>query len=108
MGKTEVHPAIEPADLPTILHALSDPMRLEMVRQLACCGDAGEMSCGQISLPISKSTASHHFKLLLEAGVVGERGEGTRKYLHLRRDAVEARYPGLLDSVLNAIATPAR
>jgi DNA-binding transcriptional ArsR family regulator len=85
-----------------VLQALADPVRLEIVRQLAGCPDAGELSCGQISIPVTKSTASHHIKTLFEAGIVAEREEGRRKYLHLRRDELEARFPGLLDSVLRA------
>ena len=87
-----------------IIQALADPVRLEIVRQLAGCASEGELTCGSVSVPVSKSTASHHFKTLLEAGVIAERAEGTRKYLHLRRDDLERRFPGLIDSVLRATA----
>jgi DNA-binding transcriptional ArsR family regulator len=86
----------------TVLQALADPVRLEIVRQLAACPHEGELRCGAIELPVTKSTASHHFKTLLAAGIVAERGEGTRKYFHLRRDELEARFPGLVESVLRA------
>ena len=86
----------------TVLQALSDPVRLEIVRQLAGCSADGELSCGAIPLPVTKSTASHHFKTLLDAGVIAERSQGTRKYLHLRRDELDRRFPGLIDSVLQA------
>ena len=85
-----------------ILQALADPVRLEIVRQLAGCSADGELSCGAIPLPVTKSTASHHFKTLLDAGVIAERSQGTRKYLHLRRDELDRRFPGLIDSVLQA------
>jgi DNA-binding transcriptional ArsR family regulator len=85
-----------------ILQALADPIRLEIVRQLAACPDASELTCGSITLPITKSTASHHFRTLLDAGVIAERCQGTRKFLHLRREELDARFPGLLDSVLRA------
>jgi DNA-binding transcriptional ArsR family regulator len=94
-------PDLADVDVVTVLHALSDPVRLEIVRQLARC-DAGELSCGQMDLPVTKSTTTHHLKTLRCAGVIGGREEGTRKYLHLRRDELEARFPGLLDSVLRA------
>ena len=87
-----------------ILQALADPVRLEIVQQLAGCGAGGELGCGAIEIPVTKSTASHHFKTLLAAGLIAERGEGTRKYLHLRRDELDQRFPGLLDSVLRATA----
>ena len=85
-----------------ILQALADPVRLEIVRRLAGCSADGELSCGAIPLPVTKSTASHHFKTLLDAGVIAERSQGTRKYLHLRRDELDRRFPGLIGSVLQA------
>ena len=89
-------------DVVTVLHALSDPVRLEIVRQLAGCGTGGEMTCGQIEVPVGKSTASHHLKVLAAAGITADREQGTRKYVHLRRDELEQRFPGLIDSVLCA------
>ena len=99
--------ADDPRDLAAValidvLPALSDPVRLEMVRQLGRCDPTGELGCGQIEVPVSKSTASHHLKALSCAGVIAQREEGTRKYVRLRRDELEARFPGLLDSVLRA------
>ena len=87
-----------------VLQALSDPVRLEIVRQLAGCIGDGELRCGAIELPVTKSTASHHFKTLLAAGIIGERQQGTRKLMHLRRAELEERFPGLIDSVLRATA----
>jgi DNA-binding transcriptional ArsR family regulator len=85
-----------------IIQALADPVRLEIVRQLAGCVNNGEMTCGQVTIPVSKSTASHHFKTLLDAGLIAERSQGTRKFLHLRREEVDREFPNLLDSVLSA------
>ena len=87
-----------------IIQALADPVRLEIVRQLAGCPSEGELTCGSVMLPVSKSTASHHFKALLDAGVIAERSQGTRKYLHLRRDELDRQFPNLIDSVLRATA----
>jgi DNA-binding transcriptional ArsR family regulator len=87
-----------------IIQALADPVRLEIVRQLAGCPSEGELTCGSVMLPVSKSTASHHFKALLDAGVIAERCQGTRKYLHLRRDELDRQFPNLIDSVLRATA----
>jgi len=89
-------------DLVTVLHALADPVRIEIVRQLAGCGPTGELSCGQIRLPVTKSTASHHLKTLSCAGITSEREEGTRKFVRLRRAELEERFPGLMASVLGA------
>src|SRR6266581_4459500 len=65
----------------TVLHALSDPVRLDIVRQLAGCTGGSELKCGQLELPVTKSTASHHFKTLYEAGIVSAREQGTSKYI---------------------------
>jgi DNA-binding transcriptional ArsR family regulator len=85
-------------DTVTVLHALADPVRLEMVRQLANC--ESELSCGQIEVPVTKSTATHHLKVLCGAGLTAEREQGTRKFVRLRCAEVEERFPGLLASVL--------
>jgi len=95
------HPALDEIDLPSLLHALSDPMRLEIVRSLFCSAQ-GELACKEIVLPVSKATASHHFKVLREAGVIEQHDEGTRRISNLRSDDLERRFPGLLDSVLRA------
>jgi DNA-binding transcriptional ArsR family regulator len=99
--------ALESVDLATVdgltvLQALSDQVRLGIVRQLAGCSGEGELRCGQIEVPVTKSTASHHFKILFAAGIVAERAQGTSKYMRLRRAELDDRFPGLLDSVLRA------
>ncbi len=88
-----------------VLHAFADPVRLELLHVLDEAD--GAVACGQIPLPVSKATASHHFKVLREAGVVWAREVGTRRYYSLRRDDLEARFPGLLESVLHAGAEAA-
>ena len=60
-----------PADLVTVLQALSDPVRLEIVRQLAGCEESAGLPCGKIELEVTKSTASHHLKTLRNAGITG-------------------------------------
>ena len=76
-------------------------MRLEIVRSLFCA-QQGELACKEIELPVSKATASHHFKVLREAGVIAQHDEGTRRISRLRMDDLERRFPGLLGSVLRA------
>jgi DNA-binding transcriptional ArsR family regulator len=97
------HPAAEDLQLTDVLHALSDPIRLQIVQRLDQA--AGTLACVDIRLPVSKSTGSHHYKVLREAGVVNCREEGTRRYYAVRRDDLEARFPGLLDTVLRAATT---
>jgi DNA-binding transcriptional ArsR family regulator len=87
-------------DVLTVLQALADPVRLDIVRQLAGCPRSGELKCGELELPVTKSTGSHHLKVLARAGITVEREVGTSKYLSLRREELDRRFPGLLDSVL--------
>jgi DNA-binding transcriptional ArsR family regulator len=95
-------PDLATIDIATVLQALSDPVRLEIVRQLAGCEGGGELTCGQLELPVGKSTCSHHLKTLSGAGVIAEREQGTRKYLRLRRADLDRRFPGLIELVLRA------
>ena len=92
---------LDEIEVGTVLQALSDPVRLDIVRQLAGCRE-GEMTCGEIEIPVTKSTGSHHLKTLFEAGVTAEREEGTRKHVSLRREDLNRRFPGLIDAVLRA------
>ena len=93
------HPLRAELELPSVLHALSDPARLEIVRRLA---DGDEPSCGMFELGLSKATLSHHFRVLREAGLVRTRLDGRKRLLSLRSDDLDARFPGLLDAVLTA------
>jgi DNA-binding transcriptional ArsR family regulator len=90
------HPAIEALDLATIMRALGEPVRLDVVRLLS---DGRPRLCAEISdaLGLADSTSSYHLRLLREAGLTRARAEGTRRLISLRRDDVEARFPGLID-----------
>ena len=92
-------PAAGELELATVLHALSDPVRLQIVEELAT---GGEQACGAVPLPVSASTRSHHFKILREAGVTVTRTAGTTRLVSLRRADLERRFPGLLDAVLRS------
>jgi DNA-binding transcriptional ArsR family regulator len=91
-------------DLATVLHALSDPVRLEIVRDLYGC--EAERACGSFEAPVSKSTLTHHFRVLREAGLISQRQCGTSRLTSLRAEDLEARFPGLLAPVA-AAARPA-
>jgi DNA-binding transcriptional ArsR family regulator len=95
-------PDLATVDGMSVLQALSDPVRLEIVRQLARCEESGELRCGEIQVTVTKSTASHHFKTLLGAGIIAEREAGRCKHFHLRRAELDQRFPGLIESVLQA------
>lgn len=101
-GRSLEHPRREAIRLEDVLHALSDPMRLRVVRTLA--EESAELSCSVFDLPVSKSTTTHHFRVLRECGVINQIYRGTAKMNGLRREDLDALFPGLLDSVLGAAA----
>jgi DNA-binding transcriptional ArsR family regulator len=92
------HPVRDQIEIPAVLHALSDPQRLQIVRRLAAAD--GPIQCRGMELGVSKSTATHHFRVLREAGVITQERLGTSKLNTLRRNDLDARFPGLLDAVL--------
>lgn len=93
------HPDQKDISLAGVLYALGDPVRLEIVKRLA---REGELTCGALDMPVAKSTLSHHFKLLRESGVLQCRKEGTQHINSLRRADLDARFPGLLDTILQS------
>jgi DNA-binding transcriptional ArsR family regulator len=94
------HPLRAEIELGAVLHALSDPVRLRIVAALAT--EDGAHTCSSFDVPVSKSTCTHHFKVLREAGVIHQRQEGTTRLNTLRREDLEARFPGLVATILQA------
>ncbi|MEU9286082.1 helix-turn-helix transcriptional regulator [Streptomyces sp. NPDC048275] len=94
------HPPRAEIRLESVLHALSDPVRLRIVRELAADGD--ELTCSRFDLPVTKSTTTHHFRVLRESGVIRQVYRGTAKMNALRKGDLDHVFPGLLDSVLAA------
>ena len=90
------HPVASALDLATIMRTVGDPLRLDIVRLLA---DDRPRACSEVSdvmgLPVS--TCSYHLRLLREAGVTRTRAEGTQRFISLRRDDLEDRFPGLVE-----------
>jgi DNA-binding transcriptional ArsR family regulator len=87
--------------LEQVLAALSDPIRMQIVRTLLDEDEDGR-ACGTFGLPVSKSTASHHFKVLREAGLIDQELVGRSRLTRLRRDEIDRSYPGLLDLITRA------
>ena len=92
------HPAVETLEMTAILHALSDPVRLQIARELAAADTV--RSCGSFDVPVSKSTCTHHFRVMRESGLIEQWAEGTARMTRLRRADIDARFPGLLDAIL--------
>ncbi len=91
------HPPLQDLTLERVLYALSDPVRLEIVR---CLAGVPEATCGELDGGRPKSSMSHHFRVLRDAGLVHSRSVGTTHMNSLRRDELESRFPGLLASIL--------
>jgi DNA-binding transcriptional ArsR family regulator len=100
-----LHPDRDALVFTVVLAALSDPLRLAIVAELAA---GGERPCSAFDLPVSKSTQSWHFRTLREAGVIRQRDEGTRRLNSLRTEDLEARFPGLLALAVREGVRPAR
>ena len=102
-----IEPTAAEFELPRVLAALADPHRLAAVRFVA---RHGESWCSQViqeaGLGTSKSTFSHHLRILREAGLITKRIEGAKGYMSLRQDDLDARFPGLIGLILSADAEP--
>lgn len=91
------HPGIEEIAIARVLFALSEPLRLNMVRMLV---EKGEVDSIDLGPDLPRSTLTHHTSLLRESGVVFVRAEGRKCMIKLRDEDLEARFPGLLGTVL--------
>jgi DNA-binding transcriptional ArsR family regulator len=96
------HPRLDQVELTDVMHALSDPARIEIVRCLAAA--RRPLTCNEISLDRPKSSMSHHFKILREAGLLETRAQGKEHYNVLRAPELETRFPGLLKTVLRLVS----
>jgi len=94
------HPSIEQLNLATVLNALSDPIRLNIVKNLSI---NQETTCSGCNIQMSKSTLSHHFKVLRESGIVQVRIDGKQRFLSIRYDDLEAKFPNLIDTIIKNI-----
>ncbi|WP_217240158.1 helix-turn-helix transcriptional regulator [Streptomyces sp. AC555_RSS877] len=92
-------PAVEDLRLEAVLGALSDPLRLGVVRKLLLESERFDHPCGWFGLDRPKSSLTHHFKALRVAGITRQRQYGLERRSHVRVDDLNARFPGLLDLV---------
>ncbi|WP_213816964.1 helix-turn-helix transcriptional regulator [Glaciihabitans sp. dw_435] len=97
-------PDIGDIQLIDVLHALADPARLSVVQRLAD-NEFHPCSVEEYDVNVHKSTLSYHFKTLREAGITETRVSGRTSAVRLRRDDLNARFPGLIDTVITASAT---
>jgi DNA-binding transcriptional ArsR family regulator len=92
-------PSLDDIELDTVLSALADPHRRRVIVELARAEDAAERSCVSFQLPLAKSTKTHHWRVLREAGLIHQRDAGNGTHVRLRRADIEQRFPGLLDTI---------
>ena len=108
MSRALLHPTRDQIELPMVLDCLSDPTRLAIVYNLARYDRAAtDMRCGDFAVFGGKSNLAYHFARLREAGLIQTRIAGTTRYIKLRREDLDARFPGLIDAVLAAAARDA-
>ncbi|MCK1337921.1 helix-turn-helix transcriptional regulator [Bradyrhizobium sp. 38] len=108
MSRTPPHPTREQIELPMVLDCLSDPIRLAIVYQLAQQqGVSSELCCGDFNALGGKSNLAYHFAKLRESGLMQTRVAGTNRFMRLRREDLDARFPGLLDAVVKSAAKDA-
>jgi DNA-binding transcriptional ArsR family regulator len=99
------HPGLDGITLVTVLHALSDPVRLEVVHAL---GTVAELPCSDLhgTGGVTAATLSHHLRVLREAGISRTRLDGKHRFISLRHGDLEERFPGMITAVLAAAADP--
>ena len=103
MARPFNHPAVRDISIDNVLHALSDPMRREIIRKLM----AGEsMSCVGACSTLPPSTISFHHKILREAGLIRSEKKGVEVINTLRRHDIDMRFPGLLDAIFHNTTPP--
>lgn len=93
------HPDVESVEVDDVLRALADPTRRQIVRLLLAEGDR---PCGTFGLSVAASTLSHHFRTLRNAGILRQYDDGRQRMNTLRLDELDARFPGLVRTVLDA------
>jgi len=91
------HPPASDFVLERLFYALSDPVRLDIVRRL---GHVTEATCGELDGGRPKSSMSHHFRVLRDAGLVRTQSVGTTHMNSLRLEDLESRFPGLMPMIL--------
>ncbi len=104
MSRPLAHPGVASMTIAGILYALSDPVRLAMVRELLRTAkglNCTETAC-RLKVAMPKSTLSHHHRILRESGLIVSERHGTELTSRVRTEELESRFPGLLQSVIDA------
>jgi DNA-binding transcriptional ArsR family regulator len=92
-------PAMDQVELVDVMRALADPTRLEILRVLSD-GEPHAKSAAEWGFDVQKSTLSHHFKAMREAGLTRTLVDGRTHAIQLRRTELDARFPGLIEALV--------
>jgi DNA-binding transcriptional ArsR family regulator len=99
-----VHPSADDITVEGILHALSDPVRVQIFAQIA--RSEGAQTCSAFlelsDRTVPKSTLSLHFKALREAGLIRSERKGVEMHNTPRCDEIDKRFPGLIGAIIAA------
>lgn len=101
MADENGHPEISEMELGKVMSALADPLRRKVITELVGDDDGAERTCMSFELGVTKSTLTHHFRVLREAGLVFQVDRGNSRKVTLRRPELNDRFPGLLDLIAN-------
>ena len=100
VADAEGHPEFGELNLPAVLTALADPLRRQVVTTLLREPEGTERTCVSFDLGVSKSTRTHHFRILRESGLVCQVDRGNSRKVRLRRGDLQERFPGLLELLI--------
>lgn len=92
-------PPLDDVDLGQVFRALADPLRRSVITGLSADPADGERACASFDLPVTKSTRTHHWRVLREAGLIVQRDAGNGTFVCLRRAEFDRRFPGLLETL---------
>lgn len=98
------HPAANDITVEGVLHALSDPLRVQIFAKIvsAVCPQTCSEFLEIRDKQVPKSTLSQHFKVLREAGLIRGERKGVEMHNTPRCPELEGRFPGLVSAILNA------
>ena len=99
MPDEQGHPSVEEMRLGAVMAALADPLRARVIRELAVDPADPERTCASFELGVAKSTVTHHFRVMREAGLISQVDYGNSRKVRLRRTDLQQRFPGLLDLI---------
>lgn len=106
MPDAEGHPEVEEMQLSAVLAALADSHRRNVVTTLLGQSPDTERTCMSFELSVSKSTLTHHFRILREAGLIRQVNRGNSRKVRLRTEDLERRFPHLLDLLRDNAGVP--